>query len=296
MQGRLREADCGLRFGLTVTKRVGHATERNRIKRRLRTVCQKAGLDFRHVDADIVIIGRRDILTADYDLLIDDLRRALRVVTKPKRTQLKSTQLESTRPEAALLLLTSHQRRASRTIPMRNENKNLIVAIALSMAILIGWQYFFAAPEAERHRHGPAAIGAGQSERAQPTRDPEPGRRAVGPVPGTVPASPAATTVESREAALARSPRVAIDTPAIRGSINLRGGRIDDVSLKTYHETVDPKSPNIVLFSPSGTQNPYYAEFGWVGARAGRAAGRQHLVDCRQGYPHALEPGDDDLG
>lgn len=100
MQGRLREADCGLRFGLTVTKRVGHATERNRIKRRLRTVCQKAGVDFRHVAADIVIIGRRDILTADYDLLIDDLRRALRVVTKPKSTQLKSTQLESTRPEA----------------------------------------------------------------------------------------------------------------------------------------------------------------------------------------------------
>nr|WP_246504889.1 ribonuclease P protein component [Microvirga antarctica] len=87
VQGRLREAAFGIRFGLTVTKRVGHATERNRIKRRLRTVCQKAGLDYRHIDADIVIIGRRDILTADYDVLIDDLRRALRVVTKPKSTR-----------------------------------------------------------------------------------------------------------------------------------------------------------------------------------------------------------------
>jgi YidC/Oxa1 family membrane protein insertase len=62
---------------------------------------------------------------------------------------------------------------------------------------------------------------------------------------------------------------VAIDTPAIAGSINLRGGRIDDVALKNYRETVDPKSPIIVLLSPTGTQNPYYAEFGWIGAQAG---------------------------
>ena len=65
MQGRLRRR-FGLRFGLTVTKRVGHATERNRIKRRLRTAARQAGVDFRHVDVDVVIIGRRDILTADY--------------------------------------------------------------------------------------------------------------------------------------------------------------------------------------------------------------------------------------
>ena len=74
---------------------------------------------------------------------------------------------------------------------------------------------------------------------------------------------------ETREAALASSPRVAIDTPSIAGSINLRGGRIDDVSLKNYRETVDPKSPIIVLLSPTGAQNPYYAEFGWIGAQAG---------------------------
>jgi ribonuclease P protein component len=98
VQGRLREADFGLRFGLTVTKRVGHATERNRIKRRLRTVCQKAGLDYRHVDVDIVIIGRRDILTADYDLLIDDLRRALRVVTKPKTIRSEDRPASSSPP------------------------------------------------------------------------------------------------------------------------------------------------------------------------------------------------------
>ena len=42
--------------------------------------------------------------------------------------------------------------------------------------------------------------------------------------------------------------------------------RIDDLSLVQFRDTVDPLSPAIVLFSPSGTANPYYAEFGWVGA------------------------------
>jgi ribonuclease P protein component len=85
VQGRLREGSgLGLRFGLTVTKRVGHATERNRIKRRLRAAIPTAGQDYANIDADIVVIGRRDILTADFDLLIDDLRRALRAVTRPK--------------------------------------------------------------------------------------------------------------------------------------------------------------------------------------------------------------------
>jgi ribonuclease P protein component len=85
VQARLREGSgLGLRFGLTVTKRVGHATERNRIKRRLRAAIPTAGKDYANIDADVVVIGRRDILSADFDLLIDDLRRALRAVTKPK--------------------------------------------------------------------------------------------------------------------------------------------------------------------------------------------------------------------
>ena len=52
----------------------------------------------------------------------------------------------------------------------------------------------------------------------------------------------------------------------MRGSIALRGARVDDVALTRYRETVDPNSPAIVLLSPSGTPHPFYAEFGWVGA------------------------------
>ncbi|WP_230532667.1 ribonuclease P protein component [Microvirga roseola] len=99
VQARLREdLGLGLRFGLTVTKRVGHATERNRIKRRLRAATQAAGQDYAGIDADVVIIGRRDILTAEYDLLIDDLRRALRVVTKPKTARPADRSLSSSPP------------------------------------------------------------------------------------------------------------------------------------------------------------------------------------------------------
>ena len=70
----------------------------------------------------------------------------------------------------------------------------------------------------------------------------------------------------SRETVLAASPRVAIDTPRLRGSIDLKGGRIDDLSLEQYRETVDPNSPAIVLLSPSGAPDAFYAEFGWVPA------------------------------
>jgi YidC/Oxa1 family membrane protein insertase len=69
-----------------------------------------------------------------------------------------------------------------------------------------------------------------------------------------------------RQQALARSQRVAIDTPRLRGSIALTGGRIDDLALVQYREATDPKSPAIELLSPSGSRQPFYAEFGWVDA------------------------------
>jgi YidC/Oxa1 family membrane protein insertase len=154
---------------------------------------------------------------------------------------------------------------------MREENRNLIVAIALSVAILLGWQYFFAGPQAEKQRLANQQQQSTQANPTAPNPPPSPSQAggAAPTVPGTVPSTPAAPTIQTREAALASSPRVTVDTPAISGSINLRGGRIDDVALKSYRETVDPQSPKIVLLSPAGTQNPYYAEFGWLGAQAG---------------------------
>src|SRR5207249_8771403 len=80
--------------------------------------------------------------------------------------------------------------------------------------------------------------------------------------PGAAPAQAA----EAREAALAEQPRVKINTPRLHGSIDLLGARFDDLTLANYHETVDPKSPEVVLLSPAGTQDPYLAEVGWVAA------------------------------
>ena len=59
----------------------------------------------------------------------------------------------------------------------------------------------------------------------------------------------------TREEALAQSPRIAIDTPSLKGSIALKGGRIDDLTLKDYRETVERNSPLIRLLSPPGTSN-----------------------------------------
>jgi YidC/Oxa1 family membrane protein insertase len=70
----------------------------------------------------------------------------------------------------------------------------------------------------------------------------------------------------TRDAALAGSPRIAMDSPTVRGSIALKGGRIDDLSLNQYRVTVDPNSPPVVLLSPPGSPHPFYAEVGWVAA------------------------------
>ena len=67
---------------------------------------------------------------------------------------------------------------------------------------------------------------------------------------------------DTRDPVLAASPRIKVETPRMSGSIALMGGRIDDLSLTSYRETVDPKSPAIVLLSPSGSPQPFYAEFG----------------------------------
>jgi YidC/Oxa1 family membrane protein insertase len=86
-----------------------------------------------------------------------------------------------------------------------------------------------------------------------------------------VPAGASTAVEQSREVVIASTQRIPIETPRISGSISLKGGRVDDVSLTQYRETVDPASPAIVLLSPSGSPNAFYAEFGWIGS-AGAAA------------------------
>ena len=145
------------------------------------------------------------------------------------------------------------------------DNKNTILAIALSALVLLGWQYFFAMPQEKVRQE---QLQAQQQKQSAPTpaQPGQPPTQAATPqVPGQANAPPAAATVD-RPAALAASPRVAIATDSLQGSIALKGGRIDDLALIKFRETVNPKSPPIILLSPSGTADPFYAEFGWTGA------------------------------
>ncbi len=143
-----------------------------------------------------------------------------------------------------------------------NESKNTILAIVLSGLVLLIWQYFFGLPYLEKQKQAQQPPQQqSQPVTGAPTRPQEPGSAAQLP---TAPVTGQPEHPLTRGEALGKSQRIEVDTPQIRGSIALTGGRIDDVSLKRYHETIDPNSPNIELLSPSGSPHPFYAEFGWL--------------------------------
>ena len=153
---------------------------------------------------------------------------------------------------------------------MTEDNKNVYIAIALSILVIIGWNYFYGWPQMEKSRqtqlqaqnqtqaHAPPQPGAAPTITAGSAGTPN----AAVPTAGAPAAAPEAA--ETRQAALAASPRIILDTKSLAGSINLKGARIDDVSLKAYHQTTDPQSPIIELLSPSGSPDPYYAEVGFI--------------------------------
>ncbi|WP_237151946.1 membrane protein insertase YidC [Oryzibacter oryziterrae] len=136
-----------------------------------------------------------------------------------------------------------------------SENRNLFLAIALSLAILLGWQYFIAKPQLDKAR---------MAEQAKQEQTVAAGAAGTGaPAAGVDGAVPVAQAFVTRDAAISASARVAIDTPELSGSISLTGARIDDLSLKLFRETIDPNSPLVKLLNPFGTENAYYAEFGF---------------------------------
>lgn len=143
-----------------------------------------------------------------------------------------------------------------------NNNKNVVLALALSAAVLFAWQYFVAGPSMRAQQARQAAVAHEEHAARARTTTQSTANADVG--------LPSIATSEghlTRQAALRmEGNRVSIDTPMVDGSILLKGARFDDLRLKKYRETVDPKSPEIVLLAPKSTEYPYYAEFGWVGA------------------------------
>jgi YidC/Oxa1 family membrane protein insertase len=146
------------------------------------------------------------------------------------------------------------------------DTRNLFLAIALSVLVMAAWQYFYAGPLYQRE-HQAQMQAQTQANSSTPASEGQPGPTPAAPAsPGgaTLPGAPTTVAHETVTDALAATPRVVIDTPSIGGSINLRGGKVDDIVLRGYHETVDPKSPNVRLFSPPSAPDAYWAETGFV--------------------------------
>ena len=150
---------------------------------------------------------------------------------------------------------------------MQNDTqKNLVMAIALSLLVLLGYQYFIApepTPQVET-----VDGTTGETGLTAPLGDPASGSAGspLAPGAGAVPAigGDAGQGMSRADAIEGSAARMGLIGDRISGSINLTGGRFDDVTLANYRETVDPDSPLISLFSPAGSPAPYFAEFGWI--------------------------------
>jgi YidC/Oxa1 family membrane protein insertase len=141
---------------------------------------------------------------------------------------------------------------------MNPENRNMILAIALSMAVLFGWQVFVVGPELEKEAARQQAIAEMQAAEAT--------AETATPQAATATATPTGvSTATSRPADTA--PRIVIDAPLVSGSISLAGARIDDVMLTGYRETQSEDSSFIQFLRKTSSDLPYFAEFGWAADR-----------------------------
>ncbi len=132
---------------------------------------------------------------------------------------------------------------------MDDQNKNLILATVLSFLVILVWFVLFP-PEQQVADPNAHATSTGLAPAADVAANQAPAVT-INPVPTT--ATPVAST-----------PRVQIDTAQLSGSISLAGGRIDDLSLKGYRETLEPDSKSVTLLKPVGEEEAYYALFGWA--------------------------------
>ncbi len=139
---------------------------------------------------------------------------------------------------------------------MDNQNKNLILAVVLSGAVMLIWYALF--PPEPPQPDTPPAVLTDADGAPQPTPD-----MALTPPAATGPDASGQNDAMLTEITLGQAARVQIETPALEGSISLIGGRIDDLSLRGYNQTLDDDSEIVRLLSPVGEAEPYYALYGW---------------------------------
>jgi YidC/Oxa1 family membrane protein insertase len=124
-------------------------------------------------------------------------------------------------------------------------NKNLILAMVLSAVVMVVWFVLFPPPEPPVDAAPSTAVGVAADPAATPTPEAVPAAtEAIAPVP--------------------EAPRLVVDAPKVSGSLSLLGGRIDDLTLNKYRETLEPGAPTVRLLEPVGDALPYYSVFGWL--------------------------------
>ncbi|HEX6858700.1 MAG TPA: membrane protein insertase YidC [Caulobacteraceae bacterium] len=157
----------------------------------------------------------------------------------------------------------------------QDTSRNTILFIVFALVILVAYQFFVLEPAAKRRQadlKSQSAV-AGQSQPSAPD----------------VPAASAAPQPLTRDQAKGATPRIAVDTPALAGSLTLKGARIDDLYLKNFRETEDKDSPPVELFRPEGAKQAWFAEFGWTGDNLPGLPTSNTIWQVKEGGP--LSPG-----
>ncbi len=139
---------------------------------------------------------------------------------------------------------------------MDDQNRNLILATALSFIVILVWFVVFPPPEPD-----PVDPNAPEATAQDTTGQGADDGTATGPTaaPGTD-----ATGQQTADAVTDDAPRLPVETPSLDGSISLKGGRLDQLSLRNYRETLEPGSDTVQLLAPVGSQTAYYGLFGWA--------------------------------
>src|SRR4051812_28933048 len=123
--------------------------------------------------------------------------------------------------------------------------RNLIVAIVLATAIMLGWQYFYERPRQQLRISEQLVQAHAQQEKAKAAT-----------------AEQAPAQVKPETVTTASGPRIAINSPALHGSLALPGARFEELPPAQYRKTADPDSPEVKLLARSGTSDAYFAEIG----------------------------------
>ena len=159
------------------------------------------------------------------------------------------------------------------------EQRNLILAIVLSVTIIIGFQYFYELPRIQEEQRRQAAI----EESTGGTVTPTPAPSQTGAQGTTAPAAPGSVPTDqpveaSRDTVLSEGERITIDNGRLTGSFGLQGGRIDDIVMTNYQVSIKDGAEDVTLFNPAGSPDAYFAEFGWAPENADTVVPDQNTV------------------